>query len=256
MLEIDLNYVEALKAAATRLFQNPRLSFIFKTFLLGEKIENIVLSDEDRFDLMSTFTLSRDYRKTCASIENSVTSHDMTILSISANDNLEQIFRNETLSLKEKIQANKAKDYFAVNRVYQVSGTLKSDKKPKNILFLNSKPACYMFNDKIHELLHNLYELECYEYIIISAPAIDARRILATGQIDGILDCLQAGEQPRKLETLLDIFNTEPFEGTKFDDTEFNDYVMSLPMHWDLCSFVDALRLGRKTKQVEVLVEV
>ncbi len=236
--------LEELKAAAKRLFKDLRLTYIFQTLGVKEKIEHLILSEQDKLDIAATIRLQHDYTKEFDKIAKSVTSADIAIMSSRANDHFERILYDETLSLKQKILKCQSRDYMPFIRAYEVPGKWLKGKSPKSILFLNKKPECYTFNAQIVDLIHNLEGFGYGQSIIVSASAMDARVILETGKIHGIFNCDQTSGGPRPSDTLLKSFNIHPTQGTKFNDISFNKHVMSLAVnkeHGILLSFLEEL---------------
>lgn len=244
-----------MREAAKRLFKNLKLIYILRTLRPGENVQHLLLSEEEKSDLTITIRLANEYVKEFEDIANSVTPSDMATMSVTANDRLDQILQDETLSLRQKVLNIQSKDCMPFIRVWEVPGILPPNKHPKNILFLNKKPDCYVFNDEIANLLQNLHGLGYSESIVISTTAMDARIVLETWQIDGIYNCDESSFGPRHAENLLNAFNTEALEGKKFNDVTFNNHVMALPInnnHRDLSAFVEELRKGKKIKQFEL----
>lgn len=102
------------------------------------------------------------------------------------NRNMEfkQALQKNDLSLWNLLLYHNQSSYRYTHYVYRVPGVQKNLRK--NLLFLNSQPACYQYGEDIQKFLDSLSLEGLAGSLVLSMPAKNVGTFLKTRQIDGI----------------------------------------------------------------------
>lgn len=216
-----------------RVLENPKLLSILNYFDGIEQIDHLLLDFEQKCDIKFALNYREDEHYFFNLFQTKIFTPQLVE---SRNLAFLKILEDANISLEQKMLSYNKSDYRFSHYIYPVPGNSEFD--PKHIMFLNPEPECYLFRDKIRNVLQQLGKNGFGGSLVYSLPAKESHWLFRTRQIDAIFH--QEGGRMHIKEFKEDVYS-EIFKygGSGFDG--FKDYIERLPINESFADMDDFL---------------
>ena len=235
-----------------RVLRSPKLKSIVTTLQPGENVQNLLLYDQEKIDLIQTYNAMHNNYTLFETAQATISDDEYQTICAKENAIFKKLMANTSGSLIKKVLINQSTEYEPFIRVYKVNGVLPAGKRPKNIVLLNQFPSCHKLNDCVKKMLGILYENEFFQANVFSTTAKFARKLFETQQINGVFnaDWISTSINPTK-QGILNVLNIKN-EDDSYCSVEFNNYFLGLPMniyHDEPDDFIEELKEKKRAEQ-------